>query len=71
MRRFFIPSLVVLVIVGVMITFLTTFKSELTPQLILVLFVPPLMCEAAFHLNLMELCRNIPVIQFLAIPGVI
>ena len=70
-RRLRIPYTVALVIVGLLITFQTTFKFELTPELILALFVPPLVFEAAFHLNLIELRRNLPVILLMAVPGVI
>ncbi len=70
-RRLRIPYTVALVVVGLLITFQSTFKFELTPELILALFVPPLVFEAAFHLNLQELRRNLPAILLLAIPGVI
>jgi CPA1 family monovalent cation:H+ antiporter len=70
-RRLRIPYTVALVVVGFLITFQTTIKFELTPELILALFVPPLVFEAAFHLNLQELRRNLPAIVLLAVPGVI
>jgi CPA1 family monovalent cation:H+ antiporter len=70
-RRLRIPYTVALVVAGLLITFQTTIKIELTPELILALFVPPLVFEAAFHLNLQELRRNLPAILLLAIPGVI
>jgi Na+:H+ antiporter len=70
-RRLRIPYTVALVIVGFLITFQSLFKFELTPELILALFVPPLVFEAAFHLNLVELRRNLPLILLMAVPGVI
>jgi CPA1 family monovalent cation:H+ antiporter len=70
-RRLRIPYTVALVVVGFLITFQTTIKIELTPELILALFVPPLVFEAAFHINLVELRRNLPGIVMLAVPGVI
>src|SRR4030042_5752041 len=70
-RRLRIPYTVALVVVGFLITFQTTIKFELTPELILALFVPPLVFEAAFHLNIQELRRNLPAILLLAVPGVI
>lgn len=70
-RRLRIPYTVALVIAGLLITFQTTIKFELTPELILALFVTPLVFEAAFHLNIRELRRNLPTILLLAIPGVI
>ena len=70
-RRLRIPYTVALVIVGLLITFQSSLKFELTPELILALFVPPLVFEAAFHLNFQELRRNLPAILLLAVPGVI
>jgi monovalent cation:H+ antiporter, CPA1 family len=70
-RRLRIPYTVALVVVGFLLTFQTTIKIELTPELILALFVPPLVFEAAFHINLVELRRNLPGIVILAIPGVV
>jgi CPA1 family monovalent cation:H+ antiporter len=70
-RRLRIPYTVALVVVGFLITFQSAIKLELTPELIMALFVPPLVFEAAFHLNLVELRRNIPAILLLAIPGVL
>ena len=70
-RRLRIPYTVALVVVGLLLTSQSTVKFELTPELILALFVPPLVFEAAFHLNLTELRRNLPQILVLAVPGVI
>jgi CPA1 family monovalent cation:H+ antiporter len=70
-RRLRIPYTVALVIVGLLITLQSPIKFELTPELILALFVPPLVFEAAFHLNLQELRRNFTGILLLAVPGVI
>ncbi len=70
-RRLRIPYTVALVVVGLLITFQSSLKFELTPELILALFVPPLVFEAAFHLNIQELRNNFPAILLLAIPGVI
>ena len=70
-RRLRIPYTVALVVVGLLITFQSTFKFELTPELILALFVPPLVFEAAFHLNIRELRHNLPAILLLAVTGVI
>lgn len=70
-RRLRIPYTVALVIAGLVITIQSTIKFELTPELILSLFVPPLVFEAAFHLDLRELRRSLPVILLLAVPGVI
>ena len=70
-RRFRIPYTVALVVVGLLITSQSALKFELTPQLILALFVPPLVFEAAFHLNFRDIRRDLPGILLLAVPGVI
>jgi CPA1 family monovalent cation:H+ antiporter len=70
-RRLHIPYTVALVVVGLAVTSGSQIKFELTPELILALFVPPLIFEAAFHLNLNELRRNAAPILALAVPGVL
>jgi CPA1 family monovalent cation:H+ antiporter len=70
-QRFRVPYTVALVIVGLLITFQQPAEFNVTPELILALFVPPLVFEAAFHLNLAELRRNLAVIGILAVPGVL
>lgn len=70
-RRLKIPYTVALVIVGLLLTAQSQLNIELTPELILALFVPPLVFEAAFHLNVNELRRNTGAILLLAVPGVI
>ncbi len=51
-RRLHIPYTVALVLVGLLLTTQSNVKFELTPELILALFVPPLIFEAAFHIKL-------------------
>ncbi len=70
-KRRHIPYTVALVVVGLFITAQSSVTFNLTPELILALFVPPLVFEASFHLNLSELRRNIPSIAVLAVPGVL
>lgn len=70
-RRFRIPYTVALVVVGLVITFQSPIDIRLTPELILALFVPPLVFEAAFQINASELVRNLPRILLLAVPGVV
>ncbi len=50
-RRFRVPYTVALVIAGLLITFGNDTDIGLTPDLILALFVPPLVFEAAFHIE--------------------
>lgn len=70
-RRLRVPYTVALVIVGLLITFQQPAQFTLTPNLILALFVPPLVFEAAFHLEFRRLWDNLLPIAVLAIPGVI
>ena len=70
-RRLNVPYTVALVLVGLALTLQHSIKVDLTPQLILALFVPPLVFEAALHINLEELRRGLPEILALAVPGVI
>ncbi|MCL5995337.1 MAG: cation:proton antiporter, partial [Chloroflexi bacterium] len=70
-RRLRIPYTIALVIAGLIITFQQPVEFELAPTLILALFVPPLVFEAALHINLTEFWHNLPGILMLAVPGVI
>ncbi|MBI3942975.1 MAG: Na+/H+ antiporter [Chloroflexi bacterium] len=70
-RRLRVPYTVALVIVGLLITFQQPLQINLTPELILSLFVPPLIFEAAFHINLDELRENFSPIIVLAVAGVL
>jgi CPA1 family monovalent cation:H+ antiporter len=70
-RRLRVPYSVALVVVGLLLTTQSPVEIDLTPELILALFVPPLVFEAAFHLNFTELRTSLPAILLLAVPGVI
>jgi CPA1 family monovalent cation:H+ antiporter len=70
-RRLRVPYTVALVVAGLLITFQNAGDVNLTPELILALFVPPLVFEAAFHLNIADLQRNLPGLLLLAVPGVV
>lgn len=70
-RRFRIPYTVGLVLAGLALSFRPPIELELTPELILAILLPPLLFEAAFHLNFDHLRRNVRTILLLAIPGVI
>ena len=70
-RRLRVPYTVALVIVGLLITFQQSVEIDLTPELILALFVPPLVFEAAFHIDFNRLRDNLIPILVLAIPGVL
>ncbi|HET6371173.1 MAG TPA: Na+/H+ antiporter [Nitrospiria bacterium] len=70
-QRLRVPYTVALVIAGLLITFQETIRFELTPELILTLFVPPLVFEAAFHIELRKLRENLVPLLALAVPGVL
>lgn len=70
-RRFRIPYTVALVLAGLALSFRSPLGIKLTPELILSLFIPPLIFDAAFHLDLSKLRKNLSTIGLLAVPGVI
>jgi CPA1 family monovalent cation:H+ antiporter len=70
-RRLRVPYTVALVVVGLLLTSQAETEFALTPELILALFVPPLVFEAAFHLNFSDLRRHLSGILVFAIVGVI
>jgi monovalent cation:H+ antiporter, CPA1 family len=69
-HRLRVPYTVALVLVGLVFALRTAIPIEITPELILALFVPPLVFEAAFHLNFADLRRSLAGILLLAVPGV-
>ena len=70
-RRLRVPYTVALVVVGLFLTAQQPIKIPFTEELIFALLVPPLVFEAAFHINLSELRRSLPTILLLTVPGVI
>src|SRR5258708_38814933 len=68
--RLHIPYTVALVLVGLVITFQQFLKIEVTPELILALFIPPVAFEAAFHIEWRTLRENIAFVLLLAVFGV-
>jgi monovalent cation:H+ antiporter, CPA1 family len=72
-ERLRIPYTVGLVLVGLGIALVIRdpIQSTITPELILALLVPPLIFEAAFHIDYSSLRRDIVLILALAVPGVI
>ena len=72
-RRIRLPYTVSLVLVGLFLSVqrFVAIDMELTPELILAIFVPPLIFEAAFHLDFRLLRQNLAPILLLAVPGVI
>lgn len=72
-RKLRMPYTVGLVLMGLGIALFTNLNiaEALTPDLILGLLVPPLVFEAAFHIRLDMLRRDLGLIMALAVPGVI
>ena len=77
MQRFRLPYTVGLVVIGLLFTAMFDLPAEVaevisnSPAIILSLLVPPLIFEAAFHLRLEDLRRDLGLILLLAVPGVI
>ena len=70
-RRIRLPYTVALVVAGLVLAFRGGLHLELTPGLVLGLFVPPLIFEAAFHLQLKDLKVDLTPIVAMAVPGVL
>src|SRR5262249_41569584 len=70
-RRLRVPYTVSLVVARVLVTTAWPIRLELTAQLILALFVPPLVFAAAFKRQLRPLLDNLVPILLLAVPGVL
>ncbi len=70
-RRFRIPYTVALVLAGLVLSLRSPLEVEFSPEFILSLLIPPLVFEAAYHLNIDKLRKNLVTILLLAIPGVV
>ncbi|MGD1993778.1 MAG: Na+/H+ antiporter [Anaerolineae bacterium] len=70
-RRIRLPYTVSLVLVGFFLSIQSPVDVDVTPEIILALFVPPLLFEAAFHLDFRLLRENLVPILMLAVPGVV
>jgi len=70
-HRLRVPYTVGLVLIGLVLTLSVQLNVRVAPNLILALLVPPLIFEAAFHLNFNHLRENLVPILVLAVPGVI
>ncbi len=66
-----LPYTVALVLAGLALTFQSAIQFELTEELILSLFLPPLLFEAAFHIDFRKLRESLFPILLLAIFGVL
>jgi len=70
-RRLRIPYTVALVLAGLVISFAPPFQVQLTPEVILAIFVPPLIFEAALHVKARDIQAMRVTIGLLAVPGVL
>jgi CPA1 family monovalent cation:H+ antiporter len=70
-RQLKVPYTVALVLVGLALTLQQSITVDLTSELILALFVPPLVFEAALRINFYQLRQDLPRVLLLAVPGVI
>lgn len=71
-QRFRLPYTVGLVGIGLLFaTIIEPLNNPISSEIILSLLVPPLIFEAAFHLRLEDLRRDLGLILLLAVPGVI
>ncbi len=70
-RRLRMPYTVGLVVIGLLLTLQGRIDIQVSPNLILALLLPPLIFEAAFHLNYNDLRHNLTIILAFAVLGVI
>ena len=70
-RQIRLPYTVSLVLVGLVISIQRPLDVEITPELIMSIFVPLLLFEAAFHLDFRMLREKLMSTIMLAVPGVI
>ncbi|KIG14741.1 Na+/H+ antiporter [Enhygromyxa salina] len=73
-RRFRLPYTLALVVAGLALGFLdlgVLSDVELNADLLLLLLLPALLFEAAFHIDFTEFRRNLGTIFMLAVPGVL
>ena len=69
-RRVRMPYTVALVLAGLLLALQTRLRLQMTPELVLALFLPPLLFEAAFHIQARDLLDELPTILSLAVLGV-
>ena len=73
-RRLRLPYTLALVLAGLLLGFVHLEALDgvaLKPEILLLLLLPALLFEAAFHVNVQEFRRNIVPILTLAVPGVL
>jgi len=71
LRQLILPHLVALVLVGLAVGLPQSIAVNLSSDVLLAFFIPPLVFEAAHRLDLGELRQNLTRIVILALPGVV
>ena len=70
-HRIRLPYTVALVLVGLALSFQQAIQFELTPEIILLLFLPPLVFEAALHIDYHTFRKVLTPVLLLAVFGVL
>src|SRR6185312_13562350 len=71
-RRVNLPYTIALVGMGLVLGLIPAFPTfELTREVILLIFLPPLLFEASFNLDFESMTNNLTAILLLAVPGVL
>jgi monovalent cation:H+ antiporter, CPA1 family len=71
-RRINLPYTIALVVMGLVLGVIPSFPTfELTREVILLVFLPPLLFEASFNLDFDSIMENLTAILLLAVPGVV
>ncbi len=70
-RKTRVPYTVALVAMGLALTFWEPLEFELRSEMVLGLFVPPLVFDGSFRLPMAILKRTLPAVLLLAVPGVV
>jgi CPA1 family monovalent cation:H+ antiporter len=71
-RRINLPYTIALVVMGLVLGLVPSFPTfDLTREVILLVFLPPLLFEASFNLDFDSIMENVTAIVLLAVPGVV
>jgi CPA1 family monovalent cation:H+ antiporter len=71
-RRINLPYTIALVVMGLVLSVVPSFPTfDLTREVILLVFLPPLLFEASFNLDFDSIMENVTAILLLAVPGVV
>lgn len=66
-EKFKLPAPIILIVIGMMVGFLPSMpKLELSPEIVMLLFLPPLLYDAAFNISFKDFRTNFNTISSLA-----